>query len=253
MDEAATCRCAAVDAVEDVYPDRLRDDIVAFVEDGSLAPGTLALRCARAVDDTTDLDAIANRAAGVQLIYDGLRLTRTLAHSQPWMGRDDQTQPNLDILAADVLVARGFYLLATTDAAGKAVETVRTFGREQTNRRSALEAADCDDGGDHEHDSTPAATDDVVAAPDGNGKATEHDRVLERDVLELAALAGTTAADGTPTPELYATLDDLESHLTADGFPSDLAFLPTVPAIHATIPPDDPTADDSVPQSAGDS
>lgn len=227
MDEAATCRSAAVDAVEDVYPARLRDDIVAHVDDGSLAPGTLALRCARAVDDTVDLDAIGSRAAGVQLIYDGLRLTRTLSHTEPWEDLEDQTQPNLDILAADVLVSRGFYLLARTDAAGRAVETVRTFGREQTERRDA----------DHDPTRDP----------------TEHDRTLERDVLELAALAGTTAADGTPTPELYAVVADCISHVTDDGFPHELDFLPTVADLHATVPPKEPTADDGVPQSAGDS
>jgi len=227
MEEAATCRSAAVDAVEDVYPARLRDDIVAHVDGGSLAPGTLALRCARAVDDTVDLDAIGSRAAGVQLIYDGLRLTRTLVHTEPWTDVDDQTQPNLDVLAADVLVSRGFYLLARTDAAGRAVETVRTFGREQTERRDA------------ERDPTRNPAD--------------HDRTLERDVLELAALAGTTAAGGTPTPELYAHVANCIEHVDGVGFPKDLDFLPTVADLHARVPPEEPTADDGVPQSAGDS
>ncbi|NHN42168.1 hypothetical protein G9C85_11095 [Halorubellus sp. JP-L1] len=227
MDEAATCRSAAVDAVEDVYPARLRDDIVAHVDAGSLAPGTLALRCARAVDDAVDDDAIGSRAAGVQLIYDGLRLTRTLAHTEPWTEVDDQTQPNLDILAADVLVARGFYLLARTDAAGRAVEVVQTFGREQTERRDA--------------------------AADPTRDPADHDRTLERDVLDLAVLAGTTAAGGTPTPELYAYVADCNDHVTDDGFPNELDFLPTVAGLRGTIPPEEPTADDGVPQSAGDS
>jgi len=227
MDEAATCRSAAVDAVEDVFPDRLRDDIVDHVDAGSLAPGTLALRCATAADDALDHHAVANRAAGVQLIYDGLRLTRTLAHPQPWEDVDDQTQPNLDILAADVMVARGFYLLARTDAADTAVETVRTFGREQTLRRDALK--------------------------DESRDPSEHDRTLERDVLELAVLAGITAGGDDPTPELYAQVDDLLAHVSDDGLPQETDFLPTVADIRATIPPEEPTADDGVPQSAGDS
>lgn len=227
MDEAATCRSAAVDAVEDVFPGRLRDDIVDHVDAGSLAPGTLALRCANAVDDTLDRDALASRAAGVQLIYSGLRLTRSLSQDEPWEGMDDQTQPNLDILAADVMVARGFYLLARTDAADTAVETVRTFGREQTLRREA--------------ESDPAR--DPI----------EHDRTLERDVLELAAIAGTTAAGAALTPELSARVDDLLAHVDDDGFPSDLEFLPTVAEVRATVPPEEPTAEDGVPQSAGDS
>jgi hypothetical protein len=227
MDEATTCRSAAVDAIDDVYPARLRDDIVAHVDAGSHAPGALTLRCARAVDDTVDLEAIASRAAGVQLIYDGLRLTRTLAHTEPWTDSEDQTQPNLDILAADVLVSRGFYLLARTDAANRAVETVRTFGREQTERRDA--------------------------ATDPTRDPRKHDRTLERDVFELAALAGTTAADGTPTPELYAHVAEYVAYAPNGEFPIDLAFLPTVADLRGTIPPEEPTADDGVPQSAGDS
>ncbi|MFC7176924.1 DUF7114 family protein [Halosegnis marinus] len=81
--------------------------------------------------------------------------------------REARERANVDILAADVLVSRGFFLLARTDAATEAVEVVRAFGRDQTERR------DADD---------PAALDDE----------------LEVDVLTLALVAGTTAAGETP-------------------------------------------------------
>ena len=71
------------------------------------------------------------------------------------------------ILAADVLVSRGFYLLARTDAAEDAVAVVRAFGRDQTEREGAT--------GD---------------------RAVGLDRRLETDVLELAVTAGVTAAGG---------------------------------------------------------
>ncbi|MFB6312205.1 MAG: hypothetical protein ABEH64_13610, partial [Salinirussus sp.] len=86
-----------------------------------------------------------------------------------WASGDGDTA-DLEILAADVMVARGFYLLARTDAAGDAVGVVRSFGRDQTARRET---------GD------PAI-----------------DRNLEADVLELAVVAGATVAGVEVPPEL---------------------------------------------------
>ena len=93
MEEAAAVRGAALDAVGDVEPDRLRERIRERLEDGSMAPGVLTVLSARAVatrgsSDTTsvDTDAVADRGAGVQLIYEGLRLTRSLSRDPPWEG-----------------------------------------------------------------------------------------------------------------------------------------------------------------------
>ncbi|WP_435196447.1 DUF7114 family protein [Natronomonas sp. EA1] len=180
MDEAVAVRRAALDAVADVAPDALRADLEGHIADGSLVPGILTLLTAREAGVTADLD---DRAAGVQLIYDGLRLTRRLAHDEPWTyGEDDAA--NMDILAADVLVARGFHLLARTEAAAAAVEVVRAFGQDQTERRTADAPEELDDR-------------------------------LESDVLELALIAGVTAAGVDPDdPETAA------AGLAADGFPS---------------------------------
>jgi hypothetical protein len=185
MEEAAAVRRAASEATTDVVPEALRDTIDEYVADGSVVPGVLTLLCARSVAGE-EPDGLARHAAGVQLIYDGLRLTRELAQGNPW--RDDGTgagdgdsdrdgdgsgaapnhdDANMAILAADVLVSRGFYLLARTDAAEEAVGVVRAFGRDQTDRESA----------------EGTAADDL-------------DRNLEADVLELAVTTGVAAAGG---------------------------------------------------------
>jgi hypothetical protein len=209
MDEVAAVRRAALDAVDDVEPSGLRERIRDYLDDGSLAPGVLAVSSARAVRESRDapaddfaLEAVAERGAGVQLIYSGLRLTRSLAQDPPWerarsltdgagrpadagdavdaaghpedvAGADaeaDLTEADMSILVADILVARGFYLLARTEAASDAVATVQSFGRDQTTRRTT---------GD---------------------ESLDHN--LETDVFELAAVAGTTAVGGSASPGL---------------------------------------------------
>ncbi len=172
MEEASQVRRAAREAVRDVDPERFRDDIVGVIENGSMAPGVLVVLCARAADESVSFDTVAERAAGTQLIYEGLRLTRTLAHEVPWEVGEDG---DIDVLAADVLVARGFYLLARTEAARQAVETVRNFGRDQTR---------------HPSDGT-----------------IEHR--LEADVFELAVVAGMTAVGTRPSTECREFVADL--------------------------------------------
>ena len=171
MEEAAAVRRAASEATADVVPEALRETIDDHVADGSVVPGVLTLLSARMVTGE-DPDGLTEQAAGVQLIYDGLRLTRHVAQSNPWAegtpvaGRTPE-EADMAVLAADVLVSRGFYLLARTDAAENAVAVVRAFGRDQTEREGA--------------------TDD---------RATSLDRRLETDVLELAVTTGVTAAGG---------------------------------------------------------
>ncbi|MFB6151036.1 MAG: hypothetical protein ABEJ40_04440 [Haloarculaceae archaeon] len=232
MEEVAAVRRAALDAVGDVEPEGLRDRIRDRLDDGSLAPGVLAVLSARAVHDAREaaerefpVDAVADRGAGVQLIYEGLRLTRTLVRDPPWeRGRSltdgagdaadvdveidapdvdvgsppgpdgaggpradeaDLTEADMAVLVADVLVARGFYLLARTEAAGDAVATVQSFGRDQTVRRTTGDAS--------------------------------LDRNLEADVFELAAVAGTTAVGGSTSPTLREYVSGL-AH-AEDGLP----------------------------------
>jgi len=201
MEDVAAVRRAALTAIEDVAPVRLRERIDDRLADAPMAPGVLTVTSARAVDGAhpqETLAAVAERAAGVQLIYEGLRLTRSLAREEPWSeAREGAT---VDILLADILVARGFYLLARTEAAGAAVGVVRAFGRDQTRRRTEDDPA--------------------------------YDHALEADVLELAVVAGTTAAGGGANESLreYATeLVDEElppaDRLAADDVADALATL----------------------------
>ena len=166
MEEAEQARTAARAAVGDIEPDGLRAVIDDHVASSSMIPGVLVILSARVGAGSATTESVSERAAGVQLIYEGLRVTRSLVDTEPWTDTDDADPGvDLDVLAADVLVARGFRILARTEAAGHAVQTVREFGREQTEA-------------------------------DGHADA----RDLESNVFELAAIAGSTAGGGdTPT------------------------------------------------------
>jgi hypothetical protein len=196
MDNAVRARRATRDALADIEPERLREVLRDRLADASMTPGVLTLLSAHTLDPTVDVGPLAERAAGVQLIYEGLRLTRTLAHDEPWAdgGNDAARRADLDILAADVLVSRGFYLLARTETADRAVEVVRAFGRDQTRRRTA--------GVD------PAAL----------------DRNLEADVFALAVAAGTTAVDVTPGVDLLDYAAGLATEFDGDVPPPDAAL-----------------------------
>jgi len=213
MEEAAAVRRAALAAVDDVDPARLRDRIEDRIEAASMTPGVCTLVSASATGCEHDRDGISERAAGVQLIYEGLRLTRTLAHDDPWLD-GDRDAADLDVLIADILVSRGFYLLARTEAADAAVEVVRAFGTDQTVRRET------------EDDSL--------------------DRNLEADVLELAVVAGVTAAGAHPTPRLREYTNDLVN----DALPAVDIFGDDVIETLASLAATDATANDGVRTSA---
>jgi hypothetical protein len=225
MEEASQVRCAAREAVGGTDPERLRARISEALDAGSMVPGVLVLLSARvATNNETDGggkergpaleeagaagrdDALAKRAAGVELIYDGLALTRVLASEEPWSDPSrDRTAADIEILAADVLVARGFYLLARTECAGRAVETVRQFGRDQTRRRDL----DTDTGTDP-----------------GFDRGLDHGRSLEADALDLAVRCGVSAVERDVPTGLDSFAADL-ARLTPEegGFPAARDFL----------------------------
>jgi hypothetical protein len=178
MDNAVRARNAAREVVADIEPKHLRDVLYNRLADASMAPGVLVFVSARASSPEVTLDELSERSAGVQLIYEGLRLTRSIAQAEPWTETTtDEIDADIDILAADVLVSRGFYLLARTGASAAAVETVQDFGRDQTLR------------------SRPDADTETL---DGN---------LEADILALAVRAGLTAVGTDPSAAVlsYAT------------------------------------------------
>jgi len=205
MDDTARARNAALEALADIEPDRLRETLDDRLADAAVTPGVLSLVTARALDPDVHLKDVVDRAAGVQLIYEGLRLTRQLSHEEPWesaatAGAD--IDADMDVLAADVLVSRGFSLLSHTDAAAAAVEVVRAFGRDQTRRdRAGIDP-------------------DAAAALDRN---------LEVDALELAVVAGTTAVGGDPPAELLEYARELAGDCDGE-FPPPGRALPETTA-----------------------
>ncbi|WP_327051081.1 DUF7114 family protein [Halomicrococcus gelatinilyticus] len=193
MEEAVRARGAAREAVRDITPEHLRDYIDGLLESSAMTPGVLTLLSARAVDGATGATGARNRAAGVQLIYEGLRLTRSLAVDEPWEETSTETESNVAILAATVMVSRGFYVLARTEAADKAVETVQSFGRDQTT-------------------------------PDGL------DRSLEADVFELAIVAGTTVAGADAPSKASEYASELaDSVVDGDETPVDAPEIGALP------------------------
>jgi hypothetical protein len=192
MDEAVLVRDTARETVADIEPPALGDALTGLLTEASVAPGALTLLTARALDPDVDLPGIAERAAGVQLIYDGLRITRFLAHTEPWTADDAEANDiaaDLDVLSAVVLVSRGFYLLARTEAAGRAVAVVQQFGRDQTLRQR------------------PDADIDLL------------DRSLEAAVFELAVAAGVTAVDGELDDDLLGVGRELAADVETDELP----------------------------------
>ena len=230
MDDAVRVREAACEAVDDIEPDRLREVLFDRLSDAPMTPAVLTLVSARAPETgvDADTDGIAERAAGVQLIYEGLRLTRSLAWAEPWAGTTNaevgDVDADLDVLAADVLVSRGFYLLARTDAAGRAVDVVRAFGRDQTLARG--EGADVD----------------------------SLDRNLEADVFGLAVVAGMTAVGTAPSPAVIEYATELGRECDSDGGlrPADAAFWDATAERIASLSAVGGTSNDRVPSSATD-
>ena len=175
MDAAVRARTAARETVEDIEPPRLRAILLDRLGEASMAPGVLVLESALGREPSLASEAVIDRGVGVQLIYEGLRLTRSLAHEEPWTTvNEGEIDADLEILAADILVSRGFYLLARTEVSDAAVETVRAFGRDQTHRRD----------------------------PDADTEAC--DRNLEADIFVLAVRAGVTAAGGNPSESILS-------------------------------------------------
>ena len=190
MDDAVAVRRAASDAVGMVEPEPLQATLQSELEACSRAPGALVVASARAIDGGVEIDRLADRAAGVQLIYTGLRLTRRLAAETPWT-TGDPDGGNLGVLAAEILVARGAYLLAGTEASGAAVEVIRAFGRDQVERET-------EPGAEH---------------------------ALETDVFELAAFAGGTAVGPSTPPQLLEWSRRLAAEVDGEGLPDAVTVL----------------------------
>jgi hypothetical protein len=225
MDDAVRAREAARSALDDIDPADLRAAVDDRLAETSMTPAALALWCARAAEPGVDPTSpgIVERAVGVQLIYEGLRLTRRLVAEEPWAESDGTLESDIDadlqILAADVLVSRGFYLLATTEAAEHAVGVIRAFGRDQTTRAEGFEAE------------------------------------LEADVCALAGVAGATVGGDAAPDALVAHLETLGRGFDGRLPPVDRALNETTRERIAAVAAGDRPAEtdsDRLARSAGD-
>lgn len=193
MDETAHARAAFSKGIGDIAPEALRERLEGVLESASMTPGALTVVTATTLDESVELDTAARRGAGVQMSYEGLQLSRDLIHSDPWSG-GDRNEGDMNAIAAEVLVARGFEYLAHTGVAIDVVDAVRHFGRDQTIRE----------------------TDDAPA---------ELDRRLEADFVRIAVRAGADVAlESVPEP-IDTVADELAEELGIDPLPETEAAL----------------------------
>jgi len=185
--ETTHVRGALEISLEDIEPVSFRERLDAIIEDVSLTPGVLTVKTAHAIEPSISAEASARRGAGVQLTYEGMRLTRSIIRDQQWEIPDKRESYYLDLLASSVLVSRGFHYLAATGVAEEAVEIVRRFGRNQTYEQHSEF--------DRQEDS------------------------LEVDILKLAVNAGADIAMPTVPPSITSYGDNLAREIGADPYP----------------------------------
>lgn len=203
MKEVNQVRESMDDSLADVGPESFRERIAAVLEGTSLTPGALTIKTARAIEPAISMELVARRGAGVQLSYEGLRLTRSILDGEPWQDAPDSESYYLDLLAADVLVSHGFNHLADTGTATQAVEIVQRFGRNQT----------------HEQAAQPEKTEST----------------LEIDAIELAVNTGADCAMQTVPPSITAYATDLAREIQDRPLPDSEAALRDVDERIATL------------------
>lgn len=172
MTEVSVVREALAQSLADIEPPAFQSHLRTTIGDVSLTPAVLTVRTARALEPSVDEGAGALHGAGVQLTYEGLRLTRSILSDEAWGASEGRANYYLDLLAAAVLVSRGYYYLADSGVSVEAVEAARRFGRYQTYEQ--------------------------------NGDLTEGEYSLEQDFITLAVNAGADLALPTVPPSVTA-------------------------------------------------
>lgn len=187
MDAAGRVRLAALETLAEIEPATLATELRSIVREASMVPGVVTIRTAERLGAPGE--SALDRAVGVQLSYEGLRLTRQLIREEERYAAANPTDSYLSLVAGEVLVSRGFGELAETAVAGQAIEIVQEFSRNQTvDYRS-----------------------DVVSGTSG--------RSLERDVVALAVAAGSTAVLDTVPTFLVEFGDTLSAELDREPMP----------------------------------
>ena len=220
MDEIAHARVAFRDGIGDIEPDALRSRLERVLEAASMTPGALAVVSATALNGSVDRELASRRGAGIQMSYEGLRLSRGLIHTDPW-SNGDRTEGDLNAIAAEVLVARGFEYLAHTGVAMDIVEAVRHFGRDQTLRETA---------------------DDPRLL----------DARLEAEFIRIAVVAGSDVALRSIPETVNSVADELAEELGTDPLPNpDTALVGVGDRIATAVSSLDTTTAGEFSQSSG--
>lgn len=208
MTDTTVVRETLAQSLADVEPPAFQERLQRVITDGSLTPAVLTVHAARALDPTADVDACTRYGAGVQLTYEGLRLTRSILDDEAWDLDGDRQTYYLDLLAAAVLVSRGYYYLADTGVSQDAVDAARRFGRYQTYAQ--------------------------------NDRLAEDEYSLEADFVALAVRTGADFALGTVPPSITAYGESLADDIGQDPLPDPDTALDGVPQRLRTLgsPPD---------------
>lgn len=173
-------------SLEDIEPVSFRERLHSVIDGVSLTPGVLTIVTARALEPSIEVTSSARRGAGVQLSYEGLRLTRSVLREKDWE-HDESTPYYRDLLAASVLVSRGFYYLADTGVADQAVDIVQRFGRNRAYQQQSVD--------------------------------TELEDSLEIDAIKLAINAGADMAVQTIPPAVTTYADTIARELEQEPLP----------------------------------
>lgn len=189
MDAARDVRRSALDVLAEIEPRDLAAELQDVIAHASMVPGVVTVLTAEAMGGPGAASRARERAIGVQLSYEGLRLTRQLIRDDERYAVDDPTDSYLALVAGEVMVARGFSELAETAVAGEAIEIVQRFSRNQTVDYDAS----------------------VAGARDG--------RSLEHDVVALAVGAGATAVLDAVPPDVSAHAERLATELDREPLP----------------------------------
>lgn len=189
MEAAREVRHAARNSLGAIEPTglaRMLDDILV---DASMVPGVVTVLTAERLGGPEKREAALDRAVGVQLSYEGLRLTRELIRDEERYDVPDPTEGYLALVAGEVLVSRGFGELADTAVSNQAIEIVQRFSKNQT----------------HEYYGPP--------------EAGPHGRSLERDVVALGVAAGATTVRETVPGYLTEYGEQLATEVDREPLP----------------------------------
>lgn len=188
MEEVVRIRAILHENLSDIEPVEFRTQLDEVIDDASLTPAVLTVETAAALSELENRDAARRRGAGVQLSFEGLKLTRQLSRENPWAVTDAPDTHHIDLLVAQTLVSRGFYYLADTGVSGRAIEIARRFARNMTNELQP------------------------------ETQPTEPS--LEFDVVALAVEAGADVALSTVTPALSERARAIATDLEAQPLPA---------------------------------